>query len=493
MQENSTLSKSQYLKGYQCPLALWYSINRTDLKPAINASLQAKFDAGNEVGEFSRKYFPDGIQIKTLDMLVAINRTNEAIKTSAKAIYEAAATNARTGTQARIDILKKVEGTDKWDLIEVKSSTSVKDEHVLDMAFQYLVFTGAGYKINSCQLMHINNKYVRNGKVDPKQLFVLEDITDRVMAEQDQTTEIADRLFPILETKKEPAITIGRHCASPYDCDFKQYCWRDVPEYSVFDVFTGDKAEQMAQRISSYKVEDIPDASLPTGVKAIDIDSYKQNKVHIDKPKIQSFLNELQYPLYYFDYETITGAVPFFDGIRPYQQVPFQFSLHVQDAPGSEPRHFEFIHKENTDPRQQLADALISLCGSSGSVVCYNATFEKGCNKDLALHMPHVADQILAINDRMVDLLVPFKSRALYHPQQMGSASIKAVLPSFTTLQYDGLNIGNGEQAIEAYTRFLKGQLSDEEQGQLWADLSAYCKLDTYAMVELVRILYGFK
>jgi len=486
-----TLSKSQYMKGLQCPLALWYSMNRKDLGTDVSASDQARFDAGKEVGLLARQCFPDGIEIKSpsYDMANAVSRTNEAVKAGVKAIYEAAAANDRTGTQARIDILRKVDNTDMWDLIEVKSSTKPDDHHIQDMAFQYLVFTGAGYKIRSCILMCINNKYVRQGKIDPQGLFTMHDITAVVQYEQSNTEAVADQLFQVLERKSEFSKTIGRHCLDPHECSYKNHCWKHVPEYSIFDVFNADKVEAIAQRINSYKVEDIPDALIPNGAKAIDISCYKENRRQIDAAKIRGFLQTLQYPLYYLDYETLMSAIPFYDGTRPYQQVPFQFSLHVQREPGAELQHFEFIHKEKSDPRRSFVEYLIDVCGDAGSVICYFATFERTRNKELAEDFPEYASQINAINDRVVDLLTPFKNRSLYDPKQNGSASIKYVLPAFSELSYKGLEVANGEQAVQAYMNFCKNELDEVELQKLWESLSIYCKLDTHAMTELVDIL----
>lgn len=490
MTDLKTLSKSQYMKGHQCALALWLSVNKPELKPEIDPSAQARFDSWNEVGLLARECFPQGKAINTLDMIDAISLTNEALKTDAKVIYEAAATNPRTGTQARIDILKKADGTDQWDLIEVKSSTSVKDAHIQDMAFQYLVFKGAGYKIRSCLIVTINNEYVRNGEINPLELFTVNDVTGRIEDEYSTTEAIADELFTILEQKKQPRMMIGDHCSRPYECDYKKECWKHIPEYSLFNVFNTDRAIKIAQQIKSYQVEDLPNHFIPAGAKGIDVFMYQENTTHADTRKIGEFLDKLQYPLYYLDYETISSAIPLFDGTKPYQQIPFQFSLHVQKEPNGEVEHFEFIHKEKKDPRPSLIDSLISLCGQDGSVVCYNAAFEMTCNKQMAAILPQYAEQLLAINARTIDLLVPFKGRALYHPKQMGSASIKYVLPAFTDLSYDSLNIANGQEAVDAYTQFVKGSLSEQQTNQLWQDLSVYCELDTYAMVELVRVLF---
>lgn len=485
-----TISKSQYVKGLQCGKALWLYRHRKDLAPEITPEKQALFDTGHEIGELAMRYFGEGVEVTNeyWDVIGAIEATEQYIKAGHDIIFEATAVHPIDGGYSRIDILKRVDGSDEWDLIEVKSSTSVKDYHIDDMAFQYHVFYGAGYKIRKCFMMIINNEYVRNGEIDPQQLLRLEEISGHVFAKQGEVDAVAGQLGYILERKAEPEMPIGARCFKPFECDYKPYCWAHAPEYSVYDVFQKPRAEEIAKRYG-LELEKLPDHIRPGGAKGLDVESYLNGETIVDHANISAFLRKIQYPLYFLDYETVMPAIPIFDGTRPFQQIPFQFSVHVQHSPGAELEHHEYLHKERTDPRRSFAEKLIDLCGSEGTVLVYNQAFEIARNNELARDFPEYAAAIEAINARVLDLLVPFKSRWLYHPNQNSSASIKAVLPAFTDLSYDDLEIGHGGEAMRQYGAFMSGDLNESLWPVLWNDLTEYCKQDTYAMAVLLDVL----
>lgn len=488
--DKHTISKSQYVKGLQCPKALWLYRHRKDLAPEIDAQTQARFDAGNEIGTLAMSYFDGGVEVKNAywDVKGAIESTQQFIKDGHDIIFEATAMHPVDGGYSRIDILKRVSGSDEWDLIEVKSSTSVKDYHLDDMAFQYHVFNGAGYKIRKCFMMVLDNSYIRAGDIDPKSLFKLEEISSEVFSKQAEVEAVAGQLGYVLERKKEPGVSIGARCFAPFECDYRDHCWKYVPDYSVYDVFQKKKAEELSRQ-HGVALEKLPNHIRPGGVKGLDIDSYLNGETIIDIANIRGFLSQLQYPLYFLDYETINPAIPLFDGTRPYQQIPFQFSVHIQESPDAELVHHEYLHKEQTDPRRFFAEKLIDLCGVDGHVIVYNQSFEIARNNDLARDFPEYATALNAINSRVIDLLEPFRKRWLYNPSQKSSASIKTVLPAFTDLSYDDLEISHGGDAMLQYNSFINGSLPETEQPALWKNLVEYCKQDTYAMVLLLEVL----
>lgn len=456
----------------------------------IDAETQARFDTGNEIGELAMRYFGGGTEVTNAywDIKGAIETTQKLIKDGSDIIYEAIAMHPIDGGYSRIDILKRVEDGDEWDLIEVKSSTNVKDYHLDDMAFQYHVFYGAGYKIRKCFMMVIDNGYVRDGDIDPQTLFRLEDISGEVFARQSEVESVAGQLGYVLERKKEPDVSIGARCFAPFECDYRDHCWKYVPDYSVYNVFQKPKAEEISRKHGAA-LEKLPTDIRPGGVKAFDVNSYLSDETIIDQDSIRGFLDQLQYPLYFLDYETVNEAIPLFDGTRPYQQIPFQFSIHIQESLGAELTHHEYLHKEQSDPRKNFTERLVDMCGQNGSVIVYNQAFEIARNNELAAEFPEHAAAIEAINTRIIDLLVPFKKRWLYKPEQKSSASIKAVLPAFTDLSYDGLEIVNGSEAMLQYGSFLKGRLGGDDLTTLWSALTEYCKQDTYAMVLLLEVL----
>jgi hypothetical protein len=487
----NTISKSQYLKGLQCPKALWLYRNRKDLAQEVSEGRQFIFDTGHEVGELAQQYFGEGIEITEpyYKIAQAIQSTNQAVRQGKDLIFEATAC-ADTGAFSRIDIFKKVDGSGTWDLIEVKSSTGVKDYHIDDMALQRHAFSGAGYRIGKSILMHVNNGYVRSGKLDLQGLFTLEDCTEIV---EDRLAEVGSKveeLIKVINSRIEPEIEIGGHCNSPFECDYIPYCWDHVPDYSVYKVFSGRKLEALLED-NILDIAEVPENFDLTEKQSIEISACKENRIHWDTPAIKEFLGRLEYPLYYLDYETISPAVPLFDNSSPYETIPFQFSLHVQSEKGSDPEHMEFLHTGTDDPRPGFLEALVEACRKKGSVVVYNKPFEAGVNYKLALNFPAYAARLKLINDRMVDLLVPFRSRHLYHPAMEGSASLKSVLPAFVPdLTYEGLAIANGEIASITYNRCIRGLVPDEEKAQIFEDLREYCKLDTLAEVTLVDVLY---
>lgn len=337
-------------------------------------------------------------------------------------------------------------------------------------------------------MMVIDNSYVRDGDIDPQSIFRLEDISDQIFAKQSEVETVAGQLGYVLEQKKEPNISIGARCFAPFECDYREHCWKHVPDYSVYNVFSKAKAEEISKQHGAA-LEKLPSNVRPGGMKALDVESYLNGQNIIDLSNIKGFLDQLQYPLYFLDYETMNEVIPLFDGTRPYQQIPFQFSVHIQEAPDAELTHHEYLHKEQSDPRRNFTERLLALCGNKGNVIVYNKSFEISRNNELAVEFPEYAEAIEAINIRIIDLLVPFKKRWLYSPEQNSSASIKAVLPAFTDISYDDLEISDGSDAMLQYGSFLKGKLNEADLLVLWGNLKEYCKQDTYAMKLLMDVL----
>lgn len=485
------ISKSQYLKGVQCPKALWFFRHRPNLKPEITEAQQHLFDTGHEVGELAKQYFKGGIEIEAeyYEIDKAIESTDDVIRQGKDIIFEATALSP-DGAFSKIDILKKVKGSDAWDLIEVKASTGVKDYHLDDITFQRYAFANAGYGIRKSILMHVNNEYVRTGELNVNELFTLKDCTEVV---QEKITEIdgnLKNLIQVVNSDAEPVVDIGDHCNCPFECDYIHHCWQHIPEYSVYDVFGGQKCEELLLN-NIVDIADIPDDFETTERQSIDIRSSKDNQVNINKEAIKEFLNTLVYPLYFLDYETIFPAVPLFDNSRPYQQVPFQFSLHIQEKKGGDLKHVEFLNTDVSDPRPDFIKSLIENSGDIGSVVVYNQSFEAGINNQLSVDFPEYSDRIDRITERMVDLLTPFRYRWLYHPDMKGSASLKSVLPAFVPeLSYDNLAIGDGGTASLFYLSCITGNVSDKGRIQIFQNLKDYCYQDTLAEVKLLKVLY---
>ena len=316
---DKSISKSDYIKGLQCSKALWFFNYRKDLKLPLDDKTKAKFETGNEITELARKYFAEGVKAVDdySDVKKAADSTKNLVTKNHQIIFEATAIIDADGSHARIDIFRKNQNldgqnSDGWDLIEVKGSTSAKDYHIDDMSFQYHVFSKAGYKIDRCLLMLIDNSYVLQGEIDVRKFFKFEDISKQILEKQNEVDSCKNDLLEVLKTKEEPKIIIGDKCFKPFECDFKHHCWKEVPEYSIFKIYQNKKAEEIAVQIGSYDIKDIPQNLFPSGAKAIDINCHQENKTHIDKVKIKGWLSKLQYPLYFLDYETFNVLSPTF-------------------------------------------------------------------------------------------------------------------------------------------------------------------------------------
>lgn len=472
--------------GLDCIKALWLKKNRKDLMSEYDHRTLQNFEIGNQLHDLARNYYENGIfvDVEAFDIAYGALKTKELIKKH-NILYEATA-KAENGCFCRADILLK--NADAWDIIEIKSATDIKDYYIDDLSFQKYVFENAGYQIKNCKVLHLNNQYVRHGELDIQQMFTSVNVTEMVCERQKNVEMYLQGIFSFLNLPDEPNITIHSKCS---DCPFYHYCGKNVPQYSIFDLLSSKTADIFYDQTKSFKVEDVSEEWC-TKKQLIDRAAYIHKTLHVEKENIKEWLKTLEYPLYYLDYETVQSAIPMFENSKPYEQIPFQFSLHIQDSPHTKPQHIEFLHQERSDPRRKLAEFLIKSCNKKGSIVVYNKSFEMTRNKELAKLFPDLSDDLLAINNRVVDQLIPFRNRFLYSYEQHSSASIKYVLPAFSNLSYQEMNIANGSEAMGKYLEFLQGKQNEEQSRQMFEDLLKYCEQDTYAMVLLMDVLYQY-
>jgi hypothetical protein len=481
------ISKSKYLAGLQCQKLLWYYYNAKEEIPPPDAATQAIFDQGHEVGELAKSLFPGGIEVAKgiVDFARVLPQSLEAIKLR-KPLFEAAF--AYKNAFARADVLNPV-GKDQWDIIEVKSSTQVKDVNILDLALQRYTYEGAGLKIRNCILMYIDNQYVRKGRIDPKKLFGREDITKQVAALMSGVEGNLKGMADVIRLKKYPAISIGPQCSDPYECPLQDICWQFLPEDNVFTLYKlGQKGFDLLKE-GVEKIVEIPETFRLTGTQRIQQETLKSRRPHIDKEALASFLKGLEYPLFFLDFETFGTALPLFDEVRPYQQIPFQFSLHIVRSGDAQPEHHSFLAGGSTDPRPEILSRLQGLLGTKGSIVSYNAPFERGRIKESCEAFPKFATWWERTVPRVVDLLEPFRAFSYYHPDQEGSASMKAVLPALTGKSYEGMAIADGGDASREYLRVTFGKTPTAEKEKVRKQLEEYCGLDTSGMVAIVDAL----
>ncbi len=476
------LSKSKYLAGMQCPRLLWTEIHRPDIIPEVDPVTQHIFDQGHLVGEYARRLFPEGIGVPHDDFMGNIHATRRLL-VERRPLFEAGMLAGRV--YSRLDILHPVD-EDEWGIIEIKASTSIKDVHIDDLAFQKHCCEQAGLRVRACKLGFINRQYVRYGDVDPQALFMLEDISPQVEEVGVDIEERISEMHGVILSKTCPEVPIGRHCLDPYECSLRGKCWAFLPENSIFDLRGGKATQFSLYERGIMSITDIPDDVALSRQQKIQKKCLITGSVHVERDEIRRFLARLEYPLYYLDFETVSPAIPPYDVMRPYQDLPFQFSLHVVEGDGSEPTHHSFLAEGDDDPRPRILSELRNLLGSRGSIIAYNAGFEEGVLNDLVDSFPEHTDWLQDILSRMVDLLFPFTNFHYYHASQKDTASLKKVLSALTARGYEEMGIADGMDASVAYARIAYGEATEEEIARVRADLVEYCKLDTEAMIWIV-------
>jgi len=480
------LSKTKYLDGVKCAKLLWYEFNQTGAMPKPDPVTQAIFDQGRKVGELAQTLYPDGIKLERRQKPEQMHANSlEALKLR-KPLFEAGLIYGQA--YALPDILVPV-GEDEWDLIEVKSGSDVKEEHYPDVAFQHYVYTGAGLKIRRCYLMHINTDYIRRGEIEPKKLFSKKDITEEIKPYQVGLEKDVKGLQAII-AGKEPKIKIGPHCGRPHGCPLTEHCWSFLPEGDLFQL--RGKKERLFQLLDQgiLKVADIPIEDWLSEKQLIQIESHKTGKAHVNREAIADFLSGIKYPLYLLDFETLSAAIPAYDLTHPFENIFFQFSLHVISKEGGKPVHYGYLAPGDVDPRPEILSRLKKLLGDNGTILAYSMSFEISCLKNAAEAYIEYKDWFEELQGRFMDLLVPFKKLYYYNPAQEGSASIKYVLPAMTTTSYEGMEIADGGTASLEYERVTFDKKVDEKEKQRVRNaLEKYCQLDTQAMVDVLEKL----
>ncbi|HEU4949604.1 MAG TPA: DUF2779 domain-containing protein [Candidatus Deferrimicrobiaceae bacterium] len=479
----SYLSKSLYLRGLQCHKSLYLDRHQPELRAEPTPELEALWASGHEVGDFAHMLFPGGVVVPfeglTRDEQLA--KTREEIDRGTKAIYEA--TFSHDGVFVKADIIVRNRGY--WDLYEVKSSTSVKEHYWDDVAVQYHVLSGSGLPIHKAYLVHINNGYVREGDIVPEELFVLQDITGIVKEKQPSIPDTLAEMRAVLRGTM-PKIDIGPQCHDPYECDFTNYCWQHVPEDSVFSLRGRGIDRWELYRHGVIRLEDVPLDSLNL-MQRMQVEYHLDRRSHADPAKVREFLEKVRYPAYFLDFETFASAIPRYDGTRPYQQVPFQYSLHRIEAKGEEASHFEYLAQPGVDPRRDIAEKLLGEVPEGACVLVYNMAFEKRVLRELGEFLPKLRKRLNALAGGIIDLMEPFKRRDIYHWRMNGSYSLKSVLPVLVPeMTYEHLEISDGAMASEAY--FTMENLADPvELARLRKALLEYCKQDTLGLVRLLE------
>jgi len=475
------LTKSTYTQAITCLKTLWRDKYKNESQPTIDKTTQTRLETGKQVGALACQLFPNGRKIEFSSQEQMALKTKRWIEEGVEYIYEA--TFVFENLLVMVDVLKVT--PNGLEIYEVKSSTKVKEINLHDVAFQYYVLSQEGYEIQKAFVVHIDANYVREEALEVDKLFSLTDVLDEVMLLQDEIPERVSAIENALADEENEPI-VEKECF----CDFCKEAM-GIPEYSMFNIFNrGTKKHTELFEQGIIDIEDIPDDFDLTKRQRLKVENWKEQKTDINHEKVGEFLEELTYPLYHLDFETFQQAVPQWKGIRPYMQIPFQYSLHIEHEDG-ELEHKEFLASDSKDPRESLVKQLVENIPPNVMVLTYNMSFEKGVLRALAKDFQNFSTHLMRIHENIVDLMLPFQKGYYMSPLMKGRYSIKYVLPALVPEQqdaYKNLNlIQNGADAMNAFPVLVN--LDGEEKEEMRKALLEYCKLDTLAMVWVLRNL----
>jgi hypothetical protein len=476
------LSKSRFIAGLQCPLRLWYQCYDRKLATPSSPTQQAIFDMGHEVGLLATKLYPSGLYVAEdhLHHQEAQKTTESAITNpDVPAIFEGAF--VFDDIRIRVDILERRKG-DRWNMIEVKSSTSVKEIYIVDATIQFYVLNGAGLGLDRVGILHLNNQYVYDGgRLNLQELFHFNDLTEEVHRRQELIASQVEILKNVISLDSPPDISPSRHCLNPYKCEFWEHCTKDKPDFWVMDLagITNRKFLDLAE-VGVETIDAIPENYPLTALQERIRQSVSRNQEFIS-PDLRSELLGAEYPIHFLDFETIAPAVPRYAGTRPYKTIPFQWSDHILFEDGTI-QHKKYLCMEDKDPRAEFAETLLEALGDVGAIFTYTG-HEKGIVSDLAQCLPHFENSLLSLASRFKDLYAIIR-RHYYHPLFHGSFSLKFVLPALVpSMSYQNLSIQEGSLASLEYMRMLDAGTSGIEKEKIRKDLLEYCTNDTLGMV----------
>ena len=489
------ISKSEYMLFCKHPAWLWIKKHAKHLLPPIDEALQARFNEGHAFEPFVEALYPNLVRLEFnsyAEYLAMPDKTKEAWDCGAEVVsqgrYESDFVTCIS------DILKR-EG-DAFILTEIKSSSSAKKEHELDLAFQKVVLEGAGYPIKRCEVAHVNSSYVRKGEISPIELVGFTDITDEVNALIDGTKSRIEKAVRVAQANDMPD-------PSPEQARLKSYNdWLGVrkkispplPDNSIHFLPNMDaETSYKLMKDGVATVDEIKDWTVLKPSTQKYLAAKAEGKRVVDKDKLSAFMSEIIYPIYYFDYEASQSLLPPWDGTRPYQQVPFQYSLHILREPDGELEHREYLHRDISNPMPSLINSLMKNAGDEGSIIVWYESYEKSRNNEMAEIYPEAARFLKDFNHRIIDLMKPFSQNMVRDKAFLGSSSIKKVLPALIPdLNYDDLGIQEGETAARRWKEVTLGDVSHGKREKVYSDLVEYCKLDTLAMVRIHRELVKF-
>jgi len=464
------ITKTDFIAFLDAPRHLWAIKNNKLSEQEINVFIQHLFNQGYEVEEFAEKY-------ARIILIPSYSVDPES--------FLLQPTHTDTNFQARTDVLIKNPETDKWDMYEIKSTNEVKKQHKYDATFQYLVFKEK-YQIGSVNILHLNKEYVRDGDLSLSELFQVSDITTEVQNLSEEVLQLRQEALATAQSTKLQSID---KCIKPKECPCLEVCHPDLPEYSIYDINYFSRSVPKVRELIEQRIEDVysvpPDFPL-SKMQRFQVDVAQKGKIVIDTKQIKKDLDGVPYPLYFIDYESYNPAIPMYDGHTPFDQMPFQWSLHIQQEQGGELEHFEFIETKQIDPIINFLTELQKHIGDTGSLIVWNKSFEGTQNKRMGEIHPQFNEFCLNMNERMYDLMDIFQKQWYAEPKQKGSYSIKNVLPLFAPdFSYQELEIGEGATAMTSWFEMVYENTETSKKEIIKENLLKYCEMDTLAMVKI--------
>ena len=497
METTAIITKTNFTRGDDCPLATSYSI----IKPEASSSpdINYIFDNGHKVGEFARQLISGGKLVELSYRNDMAHATKELIEQGVKTIYEASFLH--DGLFAAVDIMHFT-SQNHVDMYEVKSSTKIKDIFYKDIAFQTNLVKNSGLIVDNAYLITVNGEFIKDGEIDPNLFFDITNVTEDVFNLEDVVKKEINDIRKLLKNKDFSSINppFGTHCFSPYSCQYWNQCKSTLPEKSIFEIKGGMRISTKLKHFYNDTKDMKSFLELkkqnPKFVQQARIEVEESDEIEVKMGELNSFLETIQYPIISLDFETIIPSIPIFDGMKPYEQVVTQFSMHVLKNVGKELEHFEFLANPYEDWRGKLAHNLVKNCPKEGTVLVWNKTMEyhrlmelaeMDCNSD-------IKNELVSIAERIVDLMVPFRNRVVYNRPMHGSYSLKYVLPALCPnskdLNYSDLSINNGMLASMAFTQMMDGKMSDIQETSTRRDLLTYCELDTFGPFNILDVMY---
>ena len=484
-----SLSKSTLIRSIQCPKSLYLYKNAYNLRDIPDKSTQQRFDRGHRIGKLAHQLFPGGKDVSPANPFSydsSIAATKLLIQQQFPVIYEA--TFKYNGIMAALDIFEIRDG--KYYAYEVKSSLRISNTYLLDAAIQYYIITQSGIPLKDFQIVIVNNEYVYDGNMDVKKFFTPTSVLSEIQERLPFVKQSIEKAIDTLSLNAAPEIPIGVHCTKPYPCDFQGHCWKHIDKDSIWylpGISMQEKSAWVERGIEKVNQIDL-NSDLNDRQKTI-IEAFQTQNEIIQFEKLNEFIRQINYPLYFFDIEAFQPAIPLFENTKPYERIPFLFSLHYKTDASTTIAHQEYISPVGEDDRINFIEAFLQATSKSGKILVFNTLMEKGMLNKLSHDFPHYGEALRERLDRIVDLEIPFKELYYYHPKQQGSFSLKAIGNAMLGEdEFQSSAIKDGETAMAVYNELFYQEDATYIKKQLDA-LCYYCRKDTYVLYRIFEAL----